>query len=82
MLSHPHYCIELFIFVYDVCLDFIEVGREKVRNCGYQLLDESPDLFCDGEFDGLGRDFTEQATYGLVRLEPLDIRQQVVLQHV
>ena len=39
----------------------------------YELLDEPPDLFCDGEFDGLGRDFTEQATYGLVRFEPLDV---------
>ena len=32
MLGCHHYRIELFVFVYDICQDFIEVSREKVRN--------------------------------------------------
>ena len=46
MLGHPHYCLKLFVFVYDICQDFIEVGREKVSNCRDELLDEPQDIFC------------------------------------
>ena len=66
MLGHLHYCIKLFVFVYDIGQEFIEVGGEEVSDCRYELLDEPPDLFRDGEFDGLDSDFTEQATDGLV----------------
>ena len=74
MLCHPHYCLKLCGFAYDVCQDVIKVGREKVRNGRYEWLDEPSDLFCDGEFDGLGRDFTEKANYGIVQLETLEVR--------
>lgn len=39
--GHLHYGVKLFVFVYDVGPDFIEVGREEVRNGGHELLNES-----------------------------------------